>query len=377
MLKSSGTNSTIYPNSYYEVDGSDVRRHITADALGNVATSTWNGTDSTTIYHHKDHLGGTHVETDESGAAVQYVIYKPFGETLVDQKTGTYENDRKYTGKELDSETSWYYYGARYYDPTLGRFMSQDPVFRSIGAGNFVLLTDPQALNSYGYARNNPILYVDPDGRLFERAINFGSGFLNAWFSNNVFGLGRVDSGGRAYQWGLAAGDAAALVQGAFEVALGLTTAGAGVALDATGVGAVVGVPATVAGTTIASHGATVAGSAILNSSRGAGLSGSGTSSGGYRWANEKTLADHFERHGGDFGAKSAGDYTRKAQEFYQRGMSDPRSGIEVTNGNDGMIRMYDAKSNTFGSYNGKTGETATFFKPEDGVNYWKKQLAK
>lgn len=173
VLKSSGSSSTIYPNSYYEVDGSDVRRHITAGALGNVATSTWNGTDSTTIYHHKDHLGGTHVETNESGAAVQYVIYKPFGETLVDQKTGTYGNDRKYTGKELDSETSWYYYGARYYDPTLGRFMSQDPLFLTVGAaGDPTMLFDPQSFNSYAYSRNNPLRFVDPDGQAFLDAFN-------------------------------------------------------------------------------------------------------------------------------------------------------------------------------------------------------------
>jgi RHS repeat-associated protein len=61
----------------------------------------------------------------------------------------------KYTGKEQDA-TGLYYYGARYYDPRVGRFGTADTVLPDV--------YDPQQLNRYAYARNNPIRLVDPDG---------------------------------------------------------------------------------------------------------------------------------------------------------------------------------------------------------------------
>ncbi len=64
----------------------------------------------------------------------------------------------KFTGKERDSETGLDYFGARYNASNMGRFTSPDPE----GAGASVL--DPQSWNGYAYARNNPLLYVDPDG---------------------------------------------------------------------------------------------------------------------------------------------------------------------------------------------------------------------
>jgi len=64
----------------------------------------------------------------------------------------------KYTGKEKDI-TGLYYYGARYYDPTIGRFITRDPIKGSI--------MNPQTLNPYVYCLNNPMKYVDPDGQLF------------------------------------------------------------------------------------------------------------------------------------------------------------------------------------------------------------------
>ncbi|MFA5946973.1 MAG: SpvB/TcaC N-terminal domain-containing protein [Patescibacteria group bacterium] len=159
----------IYPNSYYSVDGSNVDRNILVGALGSVATSNWNGTVDSITYHHTDHLGGTHIETNENGATVEYIIYSPFGGTLVDVKTGAYENKNKYTGKEKDIDTGWYYYGARYYNAENGVFLSEDPVFLNMGTSNHEseqkrVLTDPQLGNSYAYARENPITYVDPNG---------------------------------------------------------------------------------------------------------------------------------------------------------------------------------------------------------------------
>jgi RHS repeat-associated protein len=62
-----------------------------------------------------------------------------------------------YTGQEDDDDLGFYNYVARLYDPGLGRFISPDIIVPNI--------QDPQALNRYSYARNNPIFYVDPDGK--------------------------------------------------------------------------------------------------------------------------------------------------------------------------------------------------------------------
>jgi len=64
------------------------------------------------------------------------------------------------TGKERDSESGNDYFGARYYASTMGRFMSPDPV--QLKANR---LTNPQRLNLYNYAVDNPLTNVDPDGK--------------------------------------------------------------------------------------------------------------------------------------------------------------------------------------------------------------------
>ncbi|MBI5415119.1 M15 family metallopeptidase [Candidatus Peregrinibacteria bacterium] len=76
--------------------------------------------------------------------------------------TFAYENNYKFNGKELDPETNLYYYGARYYNPKIGQFASQDP-----WEGD---LTDPQSFNKYSYVRNNPLRYVDPSGAIKKDA---------------------------------------------------------------------------------------------------------------------------------------------------------------------------------------------------------------
>jgi RHS repeat-associated protein len=129
------------------------------------------------VYHHADHLTGANVDTDTAGTIVSLIDYYPYGETWVEEETTDYENDYKFTGKEKDEETGLYYYEARYYDSSLGRFASIDP-----WSGD---LLDPQSLNKYSYVKNNPVKYVDPTGKEFELFIR-RAGFWNA----NNFSLG-------------------------------------------------------------------------------------------------------------------------------------------------------------------------------------------
>lgn len=68
--------------------------------------------------------------------------------------------DYTFTGQKLDESTGLMYYGARYYDPALGRFISADPIVPNPA--------NPQALNRYSYVLNNPLRYIDPTGYLTE-----------------------------------------------------------------------------------------------------------------------------------------------------------------------------------------------------------------
>jgi len=83
-------------------------------------------------------------------------------------------------------------------------------------------------------------------------------------------------------------------------------------------------------------------------------------------WGNPNSLARHFRDHGADFAASSADDYARMASEFLQR------PGTLAKIDADGVIRVYDPATNTFGSYNAN-GTTRTFFKPTSPT-YWDRQ---
>jgi RHS repeat-associated protein len=124
-------------------------------------------------YIHPDHLGGTNVVTDENGDVVQTLDYYPYGSQRI--TTGSHSEQRRFIGEEYDGDTEFSYLNARYYQGSRGQFMSQDPVFLAIGSGKqfaqsrqklATILSDPQLLNSYSYARGNPITLSDPTGEI-------------------------------------------------------------------------------------------------------------------------------------------------------------------------------------------------------------------
>ena len=91
--------------------------------------------------------------------------YFPYGSMRIDEKSSPQDStsskeQRKYIGQEFDASTGLSYLNARYYDGNRGQFLSQDPVFWSQNQN----LPDPQSLNSYSYAGNNPINWSDPTG---------------------------------------------------------------------------------------------------------------------------------------------------------------------------------------------------------------------
>jgi RHS repeat-associated protein len=170
------------PSSYvYDGEGRRVQATTASgtttfvyDAAGRLAQeySTAAPTDTGTSYMFADHLGSTRLITDGSGDVKKRFDYLPFGEEILasygsrtsamgyNTGVGTPDIERlKFTGKERDAESGLDYMEARYYGSSMGRMMSPDPVFISIDR-----IRDPQGLNLYAYARNNPLSITDPTG---------------------------------------------------------------------------------------------------------------------------------------------------------------------------------------------------------------------
>jgi RHS repeat-associated protein len=90
--------------------------------------------------------------SDTSGNQIGTTVkYLPFGGT----RSGSVPTDKLFTGQRLDA-TGLYYYNARYYDATMGRFISPDTVIQS--------MANPQCFNRYSYCSNNPLKFTDPTG---------------------------------------------------------------------------------------------------------------------------------------------------------------------------------------------------------------------
>ncbi|MEW6609456.1 MAG: RHS repeat-associated core domain-containing protein [bacterium] len=104
------------------------------------------GSPAKPYYYHNDHLGSARVISDKDGKVVEQYFYYPFG-------GGGPVGGPTFTGKELDA-TGLFYFGARYYDPALGRFITPDPV-------------QIPGDNPYVYCANNPLRYIDPNGEWF------------------------------------------------------------------------------------------------------------------------------------------------------------------------------------------------------------------
>lgn len=104
-------------------------------------------------YQLPDHLGSVGLELDNVGDLLSYEEYSAYGETTY-QATPNIPKPYRFSGKEQDSETGLYYFGARYYAASVGRWISPDPI--GIGDGP----------NVYCYVSCNPVSFVDLDGKV-------------------------------------------------------------------------------------------------------------------------------------------------------------------------------------------------------------------
>jgi len=123
--------------------GADVGSLICAQTLGA------DGAASERYYSH-NWRGDVIGITDESGASLARYRYGAFGELIAGD--GVIANNILFSGKRYDSASGLYYFGARYYDASSGRFISRDPMGYIDGPNDYVL------------AMNNPLLWIDPWG---------------------------------------------------------------------------------------------------------------------------------------------------------------------------------------------------------------------
>ena len=109
------------------------------------------------FYYHPDHLGSSSYITNLDGEVVQHIEYVPFGEVFIEERNNIWNTPYLFNAKEFDEETGLYYYGARYYDPRISLWISTDPKQESYFA-----------FSSYVYCGNNPLIYIDPNGKEWE-----------------------------------------------------------------------------------------------------------------------------------------------------------------------------------------------------------------
>ncbi|MGI8639402.1 MAG: DUF6765 family protein, partial [Pyrinomonadaceae bacterium] len=180
---------------YYDGDGKRVKKYIFStqettifvyDASGKMvaeySTTVAPASEAKVSYLTSDHLGSPRILTDANGNVISRRDFHPFGEEIYTAQRiaglgYTADNVRqKFATYERDDETQLDFAQARYYSKNLGRFYSVDPV-----GPNF---NNPQTLNKYRYALNNPLRYFDKDGEYEEdvhrdltRTLAYAAGF--------------------------------------------------------------------------------------------------------------------------------------------------------------------------------------------------------
>ena len=187
-----------------------------------------------TIYYHNDAVGSPIVATGQGGSVLWREAYSPYGSRLLYESReescdanscvpieSIWDEKHWYTGKLEETRTGIQYFGARWYEPGLGRFLSVDPVqFRD---GN------PFSFNRYAYANGNPYRYTDPDGReVVQVGVSVRLPKVLGWAQK---AMGReIKLGG--FEAGLAFSAPNALGQGEYDVGFYFTSQLNGEGLD-------------------------------------------------------------------------------------------------------------------------------------------------
>lgn len=134
--------------------------------LSELSSENGKGPRISVYFYHPDHLGTNNLVTDMNGKIYQYFLNLPYGETMAEQSGSDYfQSPWKYNGKELDAESGLYYYGARYYDARISMWFGIDPLMEKF-----------PSLTPFIFCNNNPVFFVDPNGKIPWPISKNGSG---------------------------------------------------------------------------------------------------------------------------------------------------------------------------------------------------------
>ena len=326
---------------------------------------TLNETETTRSYLRTDHLGSVIAATNIDGDIVWFNDYTPSGETT--GASGFNDEFAKFTSKEMDPDTGLYYFNARWYDPTLGRFITEDPI--------------KDGLNWYGYCANNPLRYTDPTGLRLdddletdlkrkdreeielepekpkEPDVNSDPWGVKKAF-NLDFGLDHMNDAAWFYSQGKIVRGLLSNTAGAAEAAYDL--AAAYVAVQVLGV-----VTATASTKTEG-----LLQRAISGIKRGFQSVFGRTTGDAARFANQQKLSQHFIKHGNEFGNITEAQYLQRAQQLVN---SQSGGNILTKLRANGDMLFFDKATGDF-AVKSSEGIIRTLFKPTNGLEYFLKQ---
>ena len=183
IIKNGNAGEQVFVNDNFSIRNGDVTsKHIFAGNTRIATKIAMSGADPGIYFYHGDHLGSSSVITNNLKSFNEHLEYFPYGETWIQEKAtaGSESMPYKFTGQMLDSETGLYYFGARYYEPRLSRWISADKAFEKYlpkagkvdrGLPGLGGVYNQENLNVYNYTGNNPVKLVDPDGNYMMLAV--------------------------------------------------------------------------------------------------------------------------------------------------------------------------------------------------------------
>jgi RHS repeat-associated protein len=308
-------------------------------------------------FYARDHLGSVRELVDATGAVRARYDYDPYGRRT--KVAGDADADFGFTGHYEHAPSGLKLTLYRAYDSSLGRWLSRDPIGLAGG------------LNRLAYVDNDPINKLDPLGLSWG---TFGSGLADGFASGVGWGL----------VGGLILGAAAGTVLFPFLAAAAIGLAayglyqGAQAMWNACSEDEVAFIAGQMIGGTI---GGAVGGGAGARAGAAARANFPGARSSSLpsnenldlpvneTWGRPGTLDDHFARHGADVGAENPAAYAKAASDLLQNSQAQ---GMPTKIDPQGVIRVYDPSTNTFGSFN-PNGTSRTVFCPTNG-NYFPRQ---
>jgi RHS repeat-associated protein len=217
VIKRGPDGETAYVNQYFTVRNGLIatKQVIVAGALvaSKLVAHDQDVFEDDQLFFHPDQVGSVNYVTGTRGEVLEHLEYFPTGETWVQEAFGdAVGNTYQFTGKQLDPESGFYYFGARYYNPRTGIFETPDPALADKLASLPEDPSGPPALDTfapsfldlYNYADDRPLTVTDPTGRAAGRqdlttdllqdiadAMNIGRNLSGIRYNNAV---------GRAFQ---------------------------------------------------------------------------------------------------------------------------------------------------------------------------------